>query len=431
MPNAVRAIQADAGPIHSIAVVPNGTHVLTGGADKIVKMWNLTNGQMERAFTGSTDAVRAVAINKNTQLVAAGGTDQVVRVFNFADGKEIEKVKVDAVVRALQFTPNNLALVAACADKSMRAFGVPFTPGQTPPPEFLKSIQNFTTADVVHDLALAPDNAVFYAAGADKNVQVWKLASTSPTQNFPHPNIVDCVAFDAKSQTLVSGCHDGKIRIYDLVKKALAKEITAHVQTKPQMLAHPVYTVAFSSDGKQLLSSSFDKTLKLWDIASGNMVREFKAFHEKDFPKGHQEEIFTAAFSPDGKFVASGSGGLERVIKIWNVADGSVVRDLANPEIKSDPKTPMSHPGWIYHLRFTKDGKLISAGDAPKNQGYLAVWNPQDGKLLYADTQPIGSFFNLALPPDEKLIAIAAGSRGRPAPEFNNAYLVRIPVLGK
>ncbi|MCI0684104.1 MAG: WD40 repeat domain-containing protein [Gemmataceae bacterium] len=430
-PNAVRAIQADAGPVHGLAVVPNGAHVLTGGADKVMKMWNLGNGQLDRSFAGATDVIRAVAVNKNTQLVAAGGADQTVRVFNFADGKEIDKVKVDGAVQALQFTPNNVILLAACADKSLRAWSVPFNPGQEPSPEFLKSIQNFTTADMVHDLALANDNAVFYAAGADKKVHVWKLASTSPIQNYPHPNIVDCVAFDAKSTILVSGCHDGKIRIFDLVKKALAKEITAHVQTKPNNVAHPVYTVAFSADGKQLLSSSFDKTMKLWDVASGNLVREFKAFHEKDFPKGHQEEVFTAAFSPDGKFVASGSGGLERVIKIWNVADGSVVRDLANPQIKSDPKTPMSHPGWIYHLRFTKDGKLISAGDAPKNQGYLAVWNPQDGKLLYADTQPIGSFFNLALPPDEKLIAIAAGSRGRPAPEFNNAYLVRIPVLGK
>ncbi len=430
-PSAVRAIQVDAQPVLALAVVANGTHVLTGGADKIVKMWNLANGQLERSFAGAGELIRAVAISKNNQLVAAGGADQFVRVYNFADGKEVEKVKVDAAIRALQFTPNNLALIASCGDKSMRALGVPFTPGQPPPPEFLQPIQNFTTADVVADLALAADNATFYAAGLDKTVQTWKLASTSPTQNFPHPNIVDCVAFDAKSQIIATGCHDGKIRLFDLVKKALQKEITAHITMKPAVLANPVYTVAFSPDGKQLLSSSFDKTLKLWDVTSGNLVREFKAFHEKEFPKGHQEEVFTAAFSPDGKFVASGSGGLERVIKIWNVADGTVVRDLANPNIKSDPKLPMSHPGWVYQLRFTKDGKLITVGDAPKNQGYLAVWNPQDGKLLYDDTQPIGSFFSLALTPDEKTIALAAGSRGRPAPEYNNAYLVRIPVLGK
>jgi WD40 repeat protein len=431
-PSAVRAIQVDAQPMYALAVVPNGTHVLTGGADKTVKMWNLANGQLERTFAGAADAIRAVALTKNNQLAAAGGVDQVVHVFNFADGKEIEKIKLDAPIRALQFTPNNLALIASLGDKSMRALSVPYTPGQPPPPEFLKPIQSFTTADVIADLALAADNATFYAAGLDKTVQTWKLASTSPTQNFPHPNIVDCVAFDAKSQIIATGCHDGKIRLFDLAKKALQKEITAHITMKPQTLANPVYTVVFSPDGKQLLSSSYDKTLKLWDVASGNLIREFKAFHEKDFPKGHQEDVYTAAFSPDGKFVASGSGGLECVVKIWNSADGSVVRDLANPNLKFDPKTPMSHPGWIYHLRFMKDGKLISVGKAPKDEGYLAVWNPQDGKLLYAEARPIGNFFRLDLTPDEKLMALAAGVLGaRRAPELNNAYLVRNPILGK
>ncbi|MCS7044982.1 MAG: WD40 repeat domain-containing protein, partial [Gemmataceae bacterium] len=430
-PSAVRVLQADPGPVTALAVVPNGVHVLTGGADKTVKMWNVSNGQLERSFAGATDVVRALAVSKNNQLVAFGGSDQVIRVHNFADGKEIDKVKVDAGVRSLQFTPNSLTLLAALGDKSIRAFGVPYQPGQPPPPEFLKPLQSFATPDLAQDVAPAPDNFIFYVAGADKTVQTWKLASSNPVQNFPHPAIVDCVTFDPKSQVVATGCHDGKIRLYDMTKKALLKEITAHVTTKPQVQPNPVYTVSFSSDGKQLLSASFDKTLKLWDVASGNLVREFRAYHEKEFPQGHQEEVYTAAISPDGKFIASGSGGLERVVKIWNIADGKVVRDLVNPTLKSDPKSPMSHPGWVYQLRFTRDGKLITVGDAPKNQGFLAVWNPQDGKLLYQDTQPIGCFYHLALTPDEKAIALAAGYRGRTQPELNNAYLVRIPVLGK
>src|SRR5205809_4505 len=62
VPAAVRAIQADAQGLTSLAVVPNGTHVLTGGAEKVAKMWNLTNGQMERSFAGATDVVKAIAV---------------------------------------------------------------------------------------------------------------------------------------------------------------------------------------------------------------------------------------------------------------------------------------------------------------------------------------------------------------------------------
>ena len=87
-----------------------------------------------------------------------------------------------------------------------------------------------------------------------------------------------------------------------------------------------------------------------------------------------------------------------------------------------------SHPGWIYALRFTKDGKLVSVGDAPINKGYLAVWNPQEGKLLYGEELPMGSFYSVAVSPDGDRLAIAAGPRGRPTPGFNSGYVVKMPV---
>ena len=93
---------------------------------------------------------------------------------------------------------------------------------------------------------------------------------------------------------------------------------------------------------------------------------------------------------------------------------------------------PQAHPGWIYQLRYTADGKyLVSAGDAPLNKGFLGVWNPLDGKMLYGEALPLGTFFGLAIAPDNKMLALGAGPRGRPTPEFNSAYLIKMPELGK
>jgi WD40 repeat protein len=227
---------------------------------------------------------------------------------------------------------------------------------------------------------------------------------------------------------LATGCHDGKVRFFDLVKGAPLREINAH----PKPNATMIYAVAFSPDGKLLASCGFDNSVKVWDAPNGSLVREIKAFDEKAFPQGHKESVFCLAFSPDGKLLASGSGGQERLIKVWSVADGKLLRELDNPNLKRPPKIAQSHPGWVYSLRFTKDGKrLVSAGDAPLNKGYLAVWGCDDGKLLRGLELPLGSFYSLAIGPDDQILALAAGPRGRPQPELNSAYLIRLSELVK
>jgi WD40 repeat protein len=432
----LRAIPADAGPVHGLTMLPANAHVLTAGADKIVKLWNLTSGAKEREFPGATMPLRSVAVSKNSLLLAAGGADQTVRVYQFADGKELGSVKVAGEVRGLGFTPSNLALVAS-AGKALTAWGTPFTAGQPLLPEFLKPVQSFDTPDVLADFVIAADNASIYSAGQDKAMRVWKLASPVPTRNFALGTNIDAVAFQPKGGLLATGAHDGRIRLFDLVKGAIVKDIPAHITKGPnnQMTPDPIYSVTFSLDGKQLLTSSYDNSLKLWDSASGNLVREFKPYKIKDFEKGHQEPVYTAAFSPDGKFIASGSSGLERTIKIWNLGDGSVARDLANPNYKSAPPfPPASHPGAVTNLRFTKDGQyLLSVGDAPGNKGFVAVWDWQAGKLISAAELQLGVFYGLALAPDEKTFAVTAGNRDRKfaSPAFNAAYLFKMPMSGK
>ena len=243
-----------------------------------------------------------------------------------------------------------------------------------------------------------PDGTTLYTAGADKVVKAWKIASEAPTKTLQHPNLVDAVAFNNTGTQLATGCHDGKVRIWDVAKGQVVKEINAHPAMPAipgqQPQPAPVYCVVWSADGKQVLSGSLDTSLKLWDAASGNLVKEFKGYKEKDFEKGHREGVFTAAFSPDGKSIVSGSS--DRSIKVWNVADGSVTRELVNPNLKP-AGWPVAHPGWVYSLRFLPDGRLVSVGGAPRNHGFLATWDVNQGKMLTAEELPLGAFYSVAV----------------------------------
>ena len=237
-------------------------------------------------------------------------------------------------------------------------------------------------------MAFSPDSRTLYSGSLDKTVKLWKLAADAPTATFGHPNYVDAVAFNQDGTQLASGCHDGTVHTFDVAKKQPLKVINAHGGQRPQQ-QQPVYCLAWSADGKQIVSGSKDHSLKLWDAASGNLVREFKAYKEKDFEKnhralqvgaavggavlprekeqekGHRDGVFCVAFSPDGKFVVSGSS--DHTIKVWSIADGTMVRELINPKLTPpNGGTPEALPGWVYSLRFTPDGqRLVSVGSAP------------------------------------------------------------------
>src|SRR5215831_15046524 len=76
-----------------------------------------------------------------------------------------------------------------------------------------------------------------------------------------------------------------------------------------------VWSVCFSRDGKELASASKDRTVKLWEAATGKMAFSLD---------GHADQVLRVAFSPDGRWLAT--AGADRVVKVWDVATGKEVR---------------------------------------------------------------------------------------------------------
>ena len=231
--SATRVVSLGA-PIRALAVMPNGSHVLTAGDDKKVRLWHAKTGGAEpRVLEGSDQPLRAVAASRNNSLVAAGGDDRTVRVYNFDDGKLLLSLKTPGVVRDLAFSSDNRTLAAACDDKSIATWNIFYNPGQQPPPEFGKPQPTYSHAAAALALTFGRDNATIYSGGADKSIRAWKVTSSTPLKNFGHPNLVDAVAFNNTGTLLATGCHDGRLRIFDVAKGTQQKEINAHPGAGP------------------------------------------------------------------------------------------------------------------------------------------------------------------------------------------------------
>jgi WD40 repeat protein len=432
----------------SLAVMTNGSHVLTAGKSGGVAVWNVGSGVKERTLDVAAPVV-ALAASKNNQLVAvAHGTDHQVTLFNFGDGTVVGKLKSPARVLDLTFHPNNSVLTAALADNRAVAWGVALDPGQPPPPEFGRPVQDFPHPATVRAVAYSGDGGILLTASEDKLARAWKPASDQPVKSLQHPNLVDAVAFDKSGTFVATGCHDGILRVWDVSKGQATKTINAHTQPQPSA----VYAVAWTPDGKQLVTGSYDRSIKFWDTDSGKLAREIKPGTERPptDPKlfasapaligtlagvplstppepGHIDQVFTLAFTKDGRFLASGSS--DRTVKLWDPTIGKHIRDFPNPSLKpaGPGLSPPSHPGFVHCVRFTPDGsRLISAGTAPRGKGYLAVWSVADGRLLAGQELPVGPVYSFDFTPDGKSVILGCGPKDRGKSD-SDAVVVPLP----
>jgi WD40 repeat protein len=134
---------------------------------------------------------------------------------------------------------------------------------------------------------------------------------------------------------LASGSEDKTVKLWDVASGRELRTLCGHSSF--------VLSVAFSPDGRILASGSWDGTVKLWDVASGRELRTLS---------GHSSFVLSVAFSPDGRILASASD--DKTVKLWDVASGRELRTLSG------------HSSAVLSVAFSPDGRMLASGSGDK-----------------------------------------------------------------
>jgi WD40 repeat protein len=226
---------------------------------------------------------------------------------------------------------------------------------------------------------------------------------------------VNSVAISPNGQFLASGYEDKTVRLWNLETGEVISTRMGHSQA--------VKSVAFSPDGTILATGSDDQTVKLWNVSNGQEIYTLS---------GHSHAVKSVAFNPDGQVLASGSW--DKTIKLWNVQTGVAEKTLRGHglqvsavafsptgnilgsascdrtvrlwDLTSGSSTPLYGHAWaVFAIAFSPDGKTLATGS---DDNTLILWDGKVGKELYTLSAHSWSVVAIAFSPDGETLVSAS-----------------------
>lgn len=293
---AIHTMTGHKGWVMRCAVTPDGKYGVTSGDQ--IKVWDLKTGKCERSFgTGGW----GFGLSKDGKKIICSQADRSVRIHETATGKELLKLT-----------------------------------GHT---------------NEVWVASLSPDGKTAITGGYDLTLRVWDAQTGKHLRNFKAvTDYPRCIAWSSDSTQVAVGHHSGQfqtgkgtLRVWDV---KTGTELFAGKQTH----SGAITTVTYSRGGKRIATSSFDKTVRLWDARTGKQLKSITV---------NDQACDGVAFLPDGKRLISTGWGTDHTLKVWDIA---TAKELMRYE---------GHTASVLCVAVTGDGKQAMSGGC---DGNVKLW---------------------------------------------------------
>jgi eukaryotic-like serine/threonine-protein kinase len=357
------------GGVNKIAFHPDSRRLAVAGSG-VTQIWDIVAGTKVRDLVGHDRWVLSVAFSPDGKRLASGGWDRTVKLWKADTGAEERTIFAhEGYVLDLAFSPDGRRLVTTSEDRSVRLWEIPSG----------RRVATFHGhADFVQAVAFRPDGRELATASLDGSVKVWDVRTSRPVVFDGHSGWVESLAFRrdgrrivslgrnhavqgelamgwdpktgeldpslsgvdfaAPSSPFVAGTSMGeKLTINGGTTKSADGKLVAQLSRKGgygnasrsreyevssvvirdatsgrvlhTLIGHTadVTCAAFSPDGRRLATASFDRTIKLWDTATGRDIFTLR---------GHTAGVVALVFSPDGNRLAS--GGIDHTARVWD-----------------------------------------------------------------------------------------------------------------
>jgi len=394
--------------IESIAFCPDGNHILTGRNDGDINLWEVRTGDCLNTFKGHQgylSNVLAIAFSPDGSCAISGGYDHMLRLWDVNTWDCILELQGHQhKVNGVDFSSDGKFAISISLDHTMRVWDV----------HKGACLRTFETgSEGVLSVAYSPKGQYAVSAGEDSQLHLWNVQAIGQWE-APFTLAVPLSSsrattqkeiFTAKIKDAFQALNRGEIVIalrlarearnipgYEREESALKLWSLLSQYCRPGKLRNVwrtktfkghdwvVSTVAFSPNQRQIISGSWDKTLRLWDVDRGECLKTFQ---------DGGTYIWSAEFSPDGRTVVSASGDIvydypaDCFLRLWDIQTGDCRKIIRG------------HQGSVNDVSFSPDGRfLLSASDM------LRLWDVRTGQCLRTFTGHANTVNTVVFSPD-------------------------------
>ncbi|XP_045443585.1 apoptotic protease-activating factor 1 isoform X4 [Pipistrellus kuhlii] len=325
--------------VHCVMFSPDGSSFLTSSDDQTIRLW-----ETEKVCENSAIMLKQeidVVFQENEVMVLAVDNIRRLQLINGKTG-QIDYL-TEAQVSCCCLSPN-LQYVA---------FG-----GHDGAIKILELLNNriFQSRNghknTVRHIQFTADGKTLISSSDDSTIQVWNWQSEEYFFLQAHQETVKDFRL-LKNSKLLSWSFDGTVKVWNVTTGRVEKDFVCHQDA--------VLSCDVSPDATKFSSTSADNTAKIWSFELLSPLHELK---------GHKGCVRCSAFSVDSTLLATGDDNRE--IRIWDVSSGALLHLCAPISVEEGPAT---HGGWVTDLCFSPDSKMLVSAE-----GYLKWWNVITGE---------------------------------------------------